>query len=191
MSAPADDGFGPYVFALTEDEARVAAARYGLRRALAGGLTTSHLAPLAAFALTVLFVAILGLTGLMGRRPAEAILLVAAALFLLQRLVARRRFFASRRAAAAEFAGLGAASLVLTVEADGLRLDGAASPRLWRFVDCIDAEDAGGLVYLWPRVGAPAVAPTRIFADAAEAARFARHLRAQLARRLAPGQPDL
>ena len=38
-------------FELTADEARIAASRAALRRTLAGGLTASHLAPLAAFSL--------------------------------------------------------------------------------------------------------------------------------------------
>ena len=68
MSAAETGEFGPYAFSLTADEARIAAARAGLRRALAGGLTAAHFAPLAAFVLAILFVAILALTGLLGRR---------------------------------------------------------------------------------------------------------------------------
>ena len=70
--AAADARFGPYRYALTEEEARVAAERSGLRAALAHGLLTRHVAPLAAFALIVAFAAILGLTGLVNRRAAEA-----------------------------------------------------------------------------------------------------------------------
>ena len=40
----------------------------------------------------------------------------------------------------------------------------------WEFADCLEAEDAGGLIYLWPRQGAPAIAPTRVFRDADETA---------------------
>ena len=54
MSAPETSDFGPYAFSLTADEARIAAARAGLRRALAGGLTAAHFAPLAAFVLAAL-----------------------------------------------------------------------------------------------------------------------------------------
>ena len=46
-------GFGPYAFTLTPEEARIAAARAGLRRALEGRLTLSHFAPLAAFVLAM------------------------------------------------------------------------------------------------------------------------------------------
>jgi hypothetical protein len=191
MSASGTGDFGPYAFTLTADEARVAAARAGLRRSLAGGLTAAHLAPLAAFVLAILFVAVLALTGLLGRRPAEAALLVCAAAFLVQRLATRRRFFVSRRLAEAEIERLRAAGpLVLSVEADGLRLDGPAAPLRWRFADCLEAEDAGGLVYLWPRQGAPAIAPTRVFRDQTEAARFAQFLRSRLRRRLAGSGAD-
>ncbi len=190
-AAAAGGGFGPYAFSLTADEARIAAARAGLRHALAGGLTAGHLAPLAAFVLAILFVAILALTGLLGRRPAEASLLICAGAFLVQRLLTRRRFFVSRRLAEAEIERLRAAGpLTLTVEADGLRLDGLSAPMRWRFADCLDAEDAGGLVYLWPSQGAPAIAPTRIFHDQTEALRFAQFLRARLPRGLAASETD-
>jgi len=191
MNPPETSDFGPYAFSLTDDEARIAAARAGLRRALASGLTAAHFAPLAAFVLTILFIAILALTGLLGRRSAEAALLVSAAAFLAQRLLTRRCFFVSRRLAEAEIERLRAAGpQVLSVEAEGLRLDGGPAPRRWRFADCLDAEDAGGLVYLWPRQGAPAIAPTRIFADETEASRFAQFLRSRLPRRLAGSPAD-
>jgi hypothetical protein len=100
--------------------------------------------------------------------------------------VTRRRFFVSRRLAEAEIESLRAAgALTLTVEADGLRLDGLVAPMRWPFADCLEAEDAGGLVYLWPRQGAPAIAPARIFHDQEEASRFAQFLRSRLPRRLA------
>jgi len=192
MTAPQDAAFGPYAFSLTADEARTAAARAGLRRSLAGGLIGAHLAPLAAFVLAIVFVAVLGLTGLIGRRPAEAALILAAAAFLTQRLVTRRRFFANRRRAEAEVEALAAAGeLTLNVEADGLRLDGPAQPMRWRFADCVDAEDAGGLVYLWPRRGAPAIAPSRAFRDVTEASQFARYLASRLPRSLARPGPGL
>ena len=183
MSAPEASDFGPYAFSLTADEARIAAARAGLRRALAGGLTAAHLAPLAAFVLAILFVAVLALTGLLGRRPAEAALLVCAAAFLAQRLATRRRFFTSRRLAEARDrapARRRAARPQRRIRRAPARR--RAAPTRWRFVDCLEAEDAGGLVYLWPRPGAPAIAPTRIFRDEAEAARFVQFLRARLPR---------
>ena len=177
-------GFGPYAFELTEDEARVAAARSGLRRALAGGLTR-HFAPLAAFVLAIFFAAILALTGLVGRRAGEIALLLATGAFLIHRLTTLRRFAAARRAGRAEIEALrGAGRLVLSVDETGLGLNGASAPARWNFADCLDAEDAGGLIDLWPRSGSPAVVPTRVFAGA-EAAAFVEFLRGRLPRRLA------
>ena len=36
------------------------------------------------------------------------------------------------------------------------------------YADCEQAEDAGGLIYIWPRKGVPIVVPTRALADAEE-----------------------
>jgi hypothetical protein len=184
-------GFGPYAFELTEDEARIAAARSGLRRALAGRLTSAHFAPLAVFVLAIAFIAILALTGLVGRRHGEIALLLATGAFMVQRMTTRRRFAAARRASLAEIEAMrGAGRLVLSVDETGLALAGAAPLARWNFADCLEAEDAGGLVYLWPRQGAPAIAPTRVFRDETEAARFAQFLRSRLRRRLAGSPAD-
>jgi hypothetical protein len=179
-------GFGPYAFELTEEETRVAAARAGLRRALAGRLTSAHLAPLAAFVLAICFIAILALTGLIARRHGETALLLAIAAFMVQRLTARRRFVAARRAGLAEIDAMRACGpLVLSVDEAGLGLAGAAPPARWNFADCLEIEDAGGLLYLWPRSGAPAIVPIRVFARAEAAAGFVEFVRGRLARRLA------
>ena len=64
--------FGPYAFTLSPAEADAAAAQFGLRAALRGGLVASHLAPLAAFVLIMTFASILALTNFVGRaRPAK------------------------------------------------------------------------------------------------------------------------
>ena len=183
-------GFGPTVFQLTADEARIAAARSGLRRALAGRLTRAHFAPLAAFVLAISFTAILTLTGLVGRRTGEIALLLATGAFMVQRLTTRRRFASARRAADGEIEAMRAAGrLVLSVDETGLDLDGAPASARWRFADCLEAEDAGGLIYLWPLAGPPAIVPTRVFADAEAAAGFVEFLRARLPRRLALPPP--
>jgi hypothetical protein len=179
-SSPAT-AFGPYTFELAENEARIAAARSGLRRALTGRLTLAHLAPLAAFVLAIAFISILALTGLLGRRHGEIGLLLAAAAFMIQRLTTRWRFAAARRSSLAEIETMrSAGALVLSVDEAGLGLAGAASLARWNFADCVEAEDAGGLVYLWPRSGPPAIVPTRVFADAEAAASFVEFLRARL-----------
>jgi hypothetical protein len=181
--APPASGFGPYVVELTEDEARIAGARAGLRRALEGRLTPGHLAPLAAFVLAMTFIAILTLTGLLARRHGEIALLAAAGAFMIQRLATRRGFVRARRACLAEIEAMRAAGpLALSVGEAGLNLSGATR---WNFADCLEVEDAGGLVYLWPRSGPPAVLPARAFADPEEAARFVKFLRARLLRQLA------
>ncbi len=183
-------GFGPYAFELTEDEACIAAARSGLRRALAGRLTSAHFAPLAAFVLAISFTAIVALTGLVSRRHGEIALLLATAAFMVQRLTTRRRFVVARRASLAEIEAMrGSGPLVLSVDETGLGLGGAAPPARWDFADCLEAENAGGLVYLWPRSGPPAIVPTRVFAGAEAAAGFVEFARARLPRRLAPPPP--
>src|SRR5437588_135562 len=88
-------------YTLTEAEAEVAASRAAWRASLGDGLLARHLAPLAAFALFVLFAAILGWTGLIGSRAAEMALIGAAAAYMIYRLWTRRRFFSARRAAVA------------------------------------------------------------------------------------------
>jgi hypothetical protein len=178
--------FGPYAFELSKDEARIAAARAGLRRALAGRLTSAHFAPLAVFVLAICFTAILALTGLIARRHGEIALLLAIAAFMVQRLTTRRRFLAARRASLAEIEAMrGAGRLVLSIDETGLVLEGAPAPARWNFADCLEIEDAGGLVYLWPRSGSPAIVPTRVFAGAAAAAGFVEFVRGRLPRRIA------
>ena len=80
---PTSHWFGPYVFTLAPAEAEAAAARAGLRAALKGGLLTSHVAPLTAFALVMAFATVLALTGLIGRRAGEATIILAAAAFMI------------------------------------------------------------------------------------------------------------
>ena len=106
-------------------------------------------------------------------------------------MATRRRFYRLRRVAVAEIAAFAAAErLVLSVADDGLRLEGLAAPIGWIFADCREVEDAGGLIYLWPRQGAPAIAPTRVFADVTEAARLLRYIRSRLPRGLARSASD-
>ena len=182
--------FGPYTFEFTEDEARIAAARAGLRGALAGRLTSAHFAPLAAFVLAISFTAILALTGLVSRRFGEIALLLAIGAFMIQRLTTLRRFAAARRASVGEFDAMrDAGPLVLSVDETGLGLGGAGAPARWNFADCLEAEDAGGLIYLWPRSGPPAIVPTRVFAGAEAAGAFVEFLRGRLPHRLAPPPP--
>jgi hypothetical protein len=167
-----------YRFAPTPEEAAVAAARAGVRSALRGRLSLHHAAPLVAFALILLFVAILAFTGLMGRRLAESLLILAAIVFMASRLAAHWGFWSARKRSLAE---VGApdddGEVVVSLDETGLVLESAAGPRHFDFAACVEAEYAGGMVYLWPRVGAPAFIPARAFESEAAAEVFAALLR--------------
>jgi hypothetical protein len=167
------DSFGPYAFTLAPAEAEAAAARAGLRTALKGGLLTSHVAPLTAFALVMAFATVLALTGLISRRAGEATIILAAAAFMIQRLASRWRIRRARsdgRAAIGPLRSAGALKAMFGDEALSFDIDGRTLNL--HYADCEQAEDAGGLIYIWPRNGAPIVVPTRALADAEEAARL-------------------
>jgi hypothetical protein len=175
------DSFGPYAFTLAAAEAEAAAARAGLRTALKGGLLTSHVAPLTAFALVMAFATVLALTGLIGRRAGAATILLAAAAFMIQRLASHWRIRRARsdgRAAIGPLRSAGALKATFGDEALSFDMDGRTLNL--RYADCEQAEDAGGLIYIWPRNGAPIVVPTRALADAEEAARLLSRLSARI-----------
>ena len=175
------DSFGPYAFTLAPAEAEAAAARAGLRTALKGGLLTSHVAPLTAFALVMAFATVLALTGLISRRAGEATIILAAAAFMIQRLASHWRIRRARsdgRAAIGRLQSAGALEATFGDEALSFDMDGRILNLL--YADCEQAEDAGGLIYRWPRNGAPIVVPTRAMADAGEAARLLSRLSARI-----------
>jgi hypothetical protein len=175
------DSFGPYAFTLAPAEAEAAAARAGLRTALRGGLLASHVAPLTAFALVMAFATVLALTGLISRRAGEATIILAAAAFMIQRLASHWRIRRARGAGQVAIGRLQAASAVTaTFGDDALSFDVDGRTLNLLYADCEQAEDAGGLIYVWPRNGAPIVAPTRALADAEEAARLLSHLSARI-----------
>ncbi len=164
--ADAPQEFGPYVVTLEPAEVAAAAARHGLRKALGGGLTAGHHAPLAAFALTLLFAAILALTGLISRRAGELTFLIAGALFMMQRLWSHRRIWRARNSGRTEVEReLAGAAVTTRIGPDGVTQSGAGAERCLAFADCEEAEEAGGLVYIWPRAGAPVVLPSRALAE--------------------------
>jgi hypothetical protein len=171
------DSFGPYAFTLAPAEAEAAAARMGLRFALRGGLLARHLAPLTAFVLILVFSSALALTGLISRRAGEATLILAAMAFMIQRLSTHWRVQQARRDGCAAITRLGSAcALTASFEGDSLLLDVDGRKLHLRYADCDEAEDAGGLIYVWPRDGAPIVVPTRALADAEEATRLVSRL---------------
>jgi hypothetical protein len=177
MKAPS---FGPFAFELTDDEAKVAASRAALRRALAGGLTERHLAPLAAFVLAMAFTAILALTDLVSRRHGEIALLLEAAAFMIHRIATRRRFLRARRESTAALEALRAAGAVeIAADEGGVDLKGATVAAHWDFWEGLEVEDAGGMIYLWPRTGDPAFLPTRIFPSEDAAREFVAFARAR------------
>jgi hypothetical protein len=175
------DSFGPYAFTLLPAEAEAAAARLGLRTALRGGLLTSHVAPLTAFVLVMAFATVLALTGLISRRSGEATILLAATAFMIQRLASHWRISRARsdgKAAIGRLQSVSAVTATFGDEALSFDMDGRTTNLL--YADCEQVEDAGGLIYVWPRNGSPIVAPTRVMADAEEAERLVSHLSARI-----------
>ena len=169
----ATDSFGPYAFTLSPSEAEAAAARLGLRRALKGGLLASHVAPLTAFALVMAFASVLSLTGLISRRAGEATIILAAAAFMIQRLASHWRIQRARSDGRAVIAQLqSAVALTATFDNETISLDIDGRMLSVRYADCEDAEEVGGLIYVWLRQDGPIVVPTRALANADEAARL-------------------
>ncbi len=167
------DSLGPYAFTLSPAEADAAAARLGLRRALKGGLLTSHVAPLTAFALIMAFASVLSLTGLISRRAGEATIILAAAAFMIQRLASHWRIQRARSDGRAVIAQLqSAVALTATFDNETMSLDIDGRTLSVRYADCEDAEEVGGLIYVWLREDGPIVVPTRALANADEAARL-------------------
>ncbi len=177
------DSFGPYAFALAPAEVEAAAERLGLRIALKGGLIARHATPLAIFVLTLLFASVLALAGFINRRAGEATIILAAAGYMIQRAAIRRRFWRARRAGREAFAGLQpAGGLTAEFEENGLTLAGAEGTLRLNYADCEGAENAGGLIYVWPREGAPVIVPTRAFEDADEARRLVAQISGRIGR---------
>jgi hypothetical protein len=166
---------------LAPSEADAAADRTGLRIALHDGLTARHFTPLAAFVLAIIFASTLALTDLISRRLGEAALLLAAAAFMLQRLVTHWRIRRARREGRAAIAELrAAAALTASFGSDNLCLEVDGQTTCHRYAECDEAEDAGGLIYVWLRSGIPIVIPTRALCDQAEAARLVSDLSSRI-----------
>ncbi len=179
--ADASESYGPFVVTLEQAEIEAVAARYGLRAALRGGLTASHQAPLAAFVLVMLFAAILALTGLVTRRAGEIAILIAASSFMIQRLGTHHRIWRVRNKGRVEIERRLSGLVTTTIEADGVTQTNASGAWRLLFLDCIEAEEAGGLIYLWERNAAPVVLPSRLFAED-QAARLLTWLRRRVQR---------
>jgi hypothetical protein len=181
MMEQSANSFGPYAFTLAPAEAEAVAARLGLRNALNGGLLASHVAPLIAFVFIMAFASVLALTGLISRRVGEAALMLAALAFMIQRLMTHWRIQRTRRDGRAAIARLQSAGAMTTTFGDqSLSFEVDGRPMRLRYADCEQAEDAGGLIYVWPRKGVPIVVPTRALADANEATRLVSRLSDQI-----------
>jgi hypothetical protein len=174
--------FGPYRFALTDEEARVAIARLALRYGLSRRFERDYVAPLAFFVLLLAFVAILAFTGLIARRSAELALLLGAIFFLASRFVAHLRLRRAQRLATNMVNRLTASGeTTLTVGQSGLAFrhcpEDESEPNI--FLGLTEIDDASGLLYLWlsGREEAPIVIPKRVFANSTEADRFLGFLR--------------
>jgi hypothetical protein len=166
---------------LTPEDVKAAASRAGLRSALAGRLLFNHVAPLASFALFVVFVAILSLTGLIGRRFGEAALILAAIAFMAARIAAHWRLSRARSNSLASMIAFQQADpIVVRVDDSSLHMEAAAKSRRFSFADCDEAEDAGGMIYLWLRNGEPAIIPTHAFASEQVAQEFLAFVRARI-----------
>ena len=129
--------------------------------------------PGTAFALILVFASALAVTGLISRRAGEATLILAAAAFMIQRLATHWRIRRARREGRAAIARLrSAGALTASFDSDSLSLDVDGRTQHLSYSDCEEAEDAGGLIYVWLRDGVPIVVPTRALADVGEAARL-------------------
>jgi hypothetical protein len=100
---------------------------------------------------------------------------------MIHRLWTRRRFARARRESLASIETIRAAGpLILAIDEAGLTLTGSNAAR-WNFSDGLEAEDAGGMIYFWPRSGAPAVLPARAFPSLEAASQFVALARAVIA----------
>jgi hypothetical protein len=164
--------FGPYVFCLTDAEARTGAARLALRRGLVGAFERHFVAPLAVFVLLLVFISIVAFTGLVGRRFAETALILAAILFMAARFHAHWRLRGAQKASLAAAKSLqGEGEMRLVVDDGGVSLEGPLVRRCG-FASRAAIEDAGGMIYFWPEEGEPFFVPTRAFGGDQNAAAF-------------------
>jgi uncharacterized MAPEG superfamily protein len=175
--------WGPVSFELSEEEARIAASHAAWRASLSGRLSRNHVAPLVAFSLFLAFAAILTFTGLIGRRLGEAALLLGAIAFMMSRMAAHWRLRgAQKNSLAAAISLQKAGPIALRLDPSGLHVETASGSRLLRFAECEGAEEAGGILYLWPREGEPVFIPARAFASQQAAQEFIARLRGEVRR---------
>ncbi len=96
---------------------------------------------------------------------------------MIQRLATHWRIRRARSDGQAAIARLqSAGALTATFDNETMSLDVDGRTLCVRYADCEDAEDVGGLIYVWLREGGPIVVPTRALSDAGEAARLVSRL---------------
>jgi len=175
------ESFGPYTFSLSRAETEAMAARSSLRAELRHSLLASQFA-LAAFAL-ILIASIMAKTDLISRRVGEATVIVAAAAYIIQRLTTHWRIMRRTRNRGPTAATSLEADRALTARIDeaGVTLGGGGRSRRLDWVECEEAEEAGGLIYLWARSGAPVVLPARAIRDG-EAGRLVAQIKQRMGR---------
>jgi hypothetical protein len=173
---------GPLVFDLSDEEARIGAARAGFRAALRRRFSLRHVAPLVAFTLLIAFAAILALTGLIARRLAEAAIIMAAIAFMASRLAAHWRLRRAQSATPGVVAERMEGPTRIVADKSGLTVHTASGARRYDYRACREAEATGALIYLWSDSDAPAIIPARIFSSQQAADQFVAMLRAGIAR---------
>jgi hypothetical protein len=167
-----------YSFRLTAEDAETAASRVGLRQALIGRLSLNHVAPLVAFALMIVFVAILTFTGLIARRLGEAALIVAVIIFMAARMITHWRLRAARKTSMAATEALQKnGPIVIRLEDSRIQMETSMGSTQLAFNDCEEAEEAGGIIYLWARKGAPVFIPAHAFPSEPAAREFLSRVR--------------
>lgn len=149
-------------FELSEEETRKIAARRSFRAALGGLTPRLRTAPLAIFVGLLAVAAGLALAGLVARRAAEIAILLLVIGYAVVRsganVALRRAYRAERRRAEA----LGRSGR-LRVEADEayISLAAAAPIGALRYADCLEADEADGMIYLWGADGQTITVPVR------------------------------
>jgi hypothetical protein len=71
---------------------------------------------------------------------------------------------------------------MVRLDDSGLHVETAAGSRHLAFADCDEAEEAGGIIYLWSRKGEPVFIPARAFPNEQAAREFLAFVRAGVAR---------
>jgi hypothetical protein len=167
-------------FELSEEETRKIVARRSFRAALGGLTPRVRAAPLAIFAGLLAVAAGLAVAGVVSRRVAEIAILLLVIGFAVARSGAN---FALRRAYRAERGraeALGRSGRIrVQADEDRISLAAAAPIGALRYADCLEADEADDVIYLWGADGQTIAIPTRVLPPGASALFLAR-IRAEI-----------